>query len=215
MLTRFLSPGSGITDNYLMVCDRWREMFLNMDMEDLARRFCLKQDKDALYITYFNEQYRLDRTSGMVVLAREPDRIPAFDTAISIYNLFHYSKPQARVRGEFVPFRLVKGASPFAPAFQKTTLEPLARAFTGHTKELDLACRRLRGRPIPQGDVGYIVNAFDWMPVTVVFWDADEEFDAQANLLFDADITDFIHEETVCCVAGDLIRRLKEEAGIN
>lgn len=215
MLTRFLSPEKGVTDNYLMVCDKWREIFLNMDMDELAERFHLKQDADALYITYFNEQYRLDRTSGMVVLEQKPDQLPSFDTAMSIYNLFYYSKPGARLRGEFVPFRLVKGASPFAPAFQKTALEPLARAFTGHIEELSLACQRLKGRPIVQGDVGYVINAFQWMPVTMVFWDADEEFEAQANLLFDADITDFIHEETVCCIAGDLIRRLKEEAGID
>lgn len=25
---------------------------------------------------------------------------------------------------------------------------------------------------------------------------------AQANLLFGAELTDFVHEETVCCVAG-------------
>ena len=51
------------------------------------------------------------------------------------------------------------------------------------------------------------------MPLTVLFWDGDEEFEAQANILFDADITDFIHEETVVCVAADLVRRLAEEAG--
>lgn len=215
MRTRFLDPDSGITDNYLMTCDRWREIFLTMDMKELAERFHLNQDADALYITYFNEQYRLDRATGMVTLEREPDLLPCFNTAISIYNLFYYSKPGASVRGEFVPFRLVKRASPFAPAFQRNTLEPLARTFTGHVKELSLACQKLNGRPIPQGDVGYVIDAFAWMPLTIVFWDADEEFDAQANILFDADITDFIHEETVCCIAGDLVRRLKEESGIS
>ena len=59
-----------------------------------------------------------------------------------------------------------------------------------------------------------MLHAFDWMPVAVLFWDGDDEFAAQANLLFDADITDFIHEETVCCIAADVIRRLTEEAGM-
>lgn len=214
MLTRFLDPDSNITDNYLMTCDRWRETFRAMDKDELAGRFHLKQDADALYITYYSEEYRLDRATGMVTLTREPELLPCFNTAISIYNLFYYSKPGAKVRGEFVPFRPVKRASPFAPAFQKNTLEPLARMFTGQTEALHRACQRLGGRPIPQGDAGYVVDAFAWMPLTVVFWDADDEFDAQANILFDADITDFIHEETVCCIAGDLIRRLSEEAGL-
>ena len=65
------------------------------------------------------------------------------------------------------------------------------------------------------GDVGFVVRAFDFMPVMVVFWDEDDEFPAQANMLFDADITDYIHEETVCCIAGKVMERLVEEAGLN
>ena len=53
------------------------------------------------------------------------------------------------------------------------------------------------------------------MRLEVVFWDGDEEFPAQANILFDGDITDFLHEETVVCVAADLFRRLVEEAGLS
>ena len=48
----------------------------------------------------------------------------------------------------------------------------------------------------------------------MVFWNGDEEFSAQANLLFDVSITDFTHVETVCAVAGDLMRRLRELAGL-
>ena len=62
--------------------------------------------------------------------------------------------------------------------------------------------------------MGYVIHAFPWMPLTVIFWDGDEEFDAQANMLFDAEITDFLHEETVVCVASDFARRLGEESGI-
>ncbi|MBQ8184320.1 MAG: DUF3786 domain-containing protein [Lachnospiraceae bacterium] len=52
------------------------------------------------------------------------------------------------------------------------------------------------------------------MPLTVVFWDGDEEFGAQANILFDGDITDFLHEETVVLLAADLVRHLVEHSGV-
>ena len=52
------------------------------------------------------------------------------------------------------------------------------------------------------------------MPLTMVFWDGDDEFPAQANILFEAEITDFLHEETVVLVASELFRRLVEESGI-
>lgn len=201
-------------DNYELTCERWRKIFQEMDHEQLIRRFGLEATEQALFITYYHEKYRLDRETGMITLCSDPDRKLAFNTVICIYNLFHYAKPDAKVCGEFVPFRKVKRAAPFDPAFQRTILKPLAAAFEGHVEEMRTACQALGGEKISQGDVGYVIKAFDCIPVTVIFWDGDDEFQAQANMLFDADITNFLHEETVCCVASDLVRRLCEEANL-
>ncbi|MDO4337333.1 MAG: DUF3786 domain-containing protein [Eubacteriales bacterium] len=207
-------PEGKPVDNYEMTCEKWRKLFLEMDHKELTDRFRLESDEAALYIIYYGEKYRLDRRSGMITLTADPERRLAFNTIISIYNLFYYSKPDAKNKGEFVPFRLVKRAAPFDPAFQRTIIKPLARTFSGRPEQLEKACLSLKGTPVRQGDVGYIIHAFDCIPVMVVFWDGDEEFEAQANILFDANITDFLHEETVCCIASDLVRRLAEEAGL-
>lgn len=202
------------TDNYAMVCEKWRKLFLEMDMEDLARRFNLETDEGALYITFFCERFRLDRRTGMITSIDDPEKRLRFNTLMSIYHLFYYSKPEAKINGTFIPFRQVKGASPFDPAFQRTVLKPLAETFSGHQDLLEQACRQLEGRPIRQGDVGYVINAFDPIPLTVIFWDGDEEFSAQANILFDADITDFLHEETVVCLASEFADRLIKRSGL-
>lgn len=204
----------GRIDNYEVVCDKWRKIYLEMDREELIQRFHLEDDEEAVYVVYYHEKYRLDKESGMLTLVCDPDRKLAFNTVMSIYNLFYYSKPGARVKGEFVPYRQVKRAAPFAPAFQRTVVKPLAKKFNGRAELLEKACKALGGTPIRQGDVGYQLNAFDCMPVQVLFWDGDDEFEAQANILFDADITDFLHEESVCCIGSDLVRRLSEEAGL-
>ena len=201
-------------DHYELTCENWRNKFLEMDQEELIRRFSLEADEKALYIPYFSQIYRIDRTTGMTTLTDDPEKRLKFNTIITIYNLFYYAKPQAKVCGTFVPFRHVKRAAPFDPTFQRTILKPLAQTFNGHIQELEKACLALHGTPISQGDVGYVIHAFPWMPLTVIFWDGDEEFDAQANMLFDAEITNFLHEETVVCVASDFARRLGEESGI-
>lgn len=215
MRASYISHEDGKTaDNYEMTCETWRKIFLDMNQEELIRRFHLKNDDCAIYITYYNEIYRIDRKNGMITLLHDPERRISFNTLMSIYNLFYYSKPDAKVRGEFVPFRQVKRAAPFDSAFQRTVVKMLAKRFDGHCELMEKACQALNGRSIRQGDVGYVIDAFDCVPVTVVFWDGDDEFEAQANILFDADITDFIHEETVCCIGSDAVRRLSEEAGL-
>lgn len=199
--------------NYDRLNENWRNLFLQMDHEELARRFRLKMDDGALYITFYGRQYRLDRRSGAVTEAENPDAPVSFDESMSILNMLYYSRPGASVSGRFVPFRDVKGASPFAPAFEKSVASGLAAPFEGRLDALKRACETLGGEKIPQGDAGYILRAFDFMPVMLVFWDGDDEFGAQANLLFDARITDFTHEESVCCIAGALMHRLQELAG--
>lgn len=199
-------------DNYKALEEKWGKIFAAMDHRELAKRFGLEEDSKALYITYFGRRYRLEKEDGKITLETNPSRELTFDTQMVIYHLFYYSKPDAKVRGEFVPFRQVKRAAPFESAYKRTILDPLARTFDGHAGELREACQALGGRRIPQGDAGYVIQAFSCMPLTVVFWDGDEEFPAQANILFDADITDFLHEETVVCLAADFARRLAEEA---
>lgn len=185
-----------------------------MDHGELLRRFRLREEDGALCIVFFGLEYRIDRLSGEMTVAGQPGRPVSFDERMSILNLFHYSVPGASVRGRFVPFRDVKGAAPYAPAFEKSVAAGLAKPFDGKAGRLKAACEALGGEPTGRGDVGFILRAFDFMPVMLAFWDGDDEFAAQANLLFDADVTDFIHEETVCCVAGALMRRLRELAGV-
>lgn len=200
-------------NRYVALCDVWREKYLQLDREELKERFHLKSDAESHYITYFHQQYRIDQSTGMIFLQSDPERELGFDTVMAVYHLFYYAKPYAKVSGVFVPFREVKRAAPFDAAFKRGVLGTAARDFEGRLEELHRACRALGGQPLKQGDAGYQINAFDCMPLQMLFWDGDEEFPAQANVLFDADITDFLHEETVVLIGGELFRRLREEAG--
>ena len=60
------------------------------------------------------------------------------------------------------------------------------------------------------GDVSSLIPLFDFMPVMVQFWDADEEFDAVLKIMWDRNTLDFMHFETTFYAAGHLLRRLKE-----
>ena len=202
------------SDNYQELCRQWQERYLSMDRNELKARFNLRADDHAHYITYYQDEYRLDQQDGSLTLVSDPNRVISFNTTMAIYTLFHYSKPEAKVCGEFVPFREVKRAAPFAPAFQRMIVDPFCKSFSGQIGLLKSACEALHGQPIPQGDIGAVFHAFDWMPVRLAFWDGDDEFDAQATILFDANITDFLHEESVVCIGADLVRRLCEEAGL-
>ncbi|MCI8591480.1 MAG: DUF3786 domain-containing protein [Lachnospiraceae bacterium] len=200
--------------NYDAVLNNWRQKFLAMDHEALARRFRLAIDDEALYITYYAHPLRIGRRSGDVRYEGKPEVTPPFNTAITIYNLFHYAVDRPAASGKLVPFYEVKRVYPFEQAYRQTILKKLEGCFTGHVAELKQACEKLGGRPLSQGDAGYELPVFPFFTIAVLFWDADEEFASQANMLFDSNITDFLHEENVVGVASDAVYYLTEAAGL-
>ena len=197
--------------NYDQVIENWRLKFLEMDQEELIRKFQLEADEEFLYIIYFSKKFRIDRKNGFIT---EDGKSPGFDTVMNIYNTFYYSAAHPVASGNLVAFRQVKRVSPFEAAYRRTIIFRLQELFAGKTEELRKACEALGGTLLPQGDVGYVLPVFPFLNIAVLFWDKDEEFEAQANMLFDSEITEFMHEENVVCVAADAVYYLTLAAGM-
>lgn len=197
--------------NYDQVIENWRLKFLEMDQEELIRKFQLEADEEFLYIIYFSKKFRIDRKNGFIT---ENGKSPGFDTVMNIYNTFYYSAAHPVASGNLVAFRQVKRVYPFEAAYRRTIIFRLQELFAGKTEELRKACEALGGTLLPQGDVGYVLPVFPFLNIAVLFWDKDEEFEAQANMLFDSEITEFMHEENVVCVAADAVYYLTLAAGM-
>lgn len=197
--------------NYDQVIENWRLKFLEMDQEELIRKFQLVADEEFLYIIYFSKRFRIDRKNGFIT---ENGKSPGFDTVMNIYNTFYYSAAHPVASGNLVAFRQVKRVYPFEAAYRRTIISRLQELFSGKTEELRKACEALGGTLLPQGDVGYVLPVFPFLNIAVLFWDKDEEFEAQANMLFDSEITEFMHEENVVCVAADAVYYLTLAAGM-
>ena len=197
--------------NYDQVIENWRLKFLEMDQEELIRKFQLEADEEFLYIIYFSKRFRIDRKTGFIT---EDGKSPGFDTVMNIYNTFYYSAAHPVASGNLVAFRQVKRVYPFEAAYRRTIISRLQELFAGKTEELRKACEVLGGTLLPQGDVGYVLPVFPFLNIAVLFWDKDEEFEAQANMLFDSEITEFMHEENVVGVAADAVYYLTLAAGM-
>ena len=197
--------------NYDQVIENWRLKFLEMDQEELIRKFQLEADEEFLYIIYFSKRFRIDRKTGFIT---EDGKSPGFDTVMNIYNTFYYSAAHPVASGNLVAFRQVKRVYPFEAAYRRTIISRLQELFSGKTEELRKACEALGGTLLPQGDVGYVLPVFPFLNIAVLFWDKDEEFEAQGNILFDYSATDYNHVESAVSTAEMGVRRLAEVAGL-
>ena len=204
-------------DNYELLIEQWREKTLTFDYKERYEALGLPgySDDGDLPIESFGRLYMISREDGRVRDVEKPDRKLSYQTVLSIYHLFYFSAKRPVNSGRFVPFRDVKRCAPFDPAFKKLILMPFARAFEGRKELLIEAGEKLGYKRIKYSDAGFEARAFECMPVQILFWDGDDEFPAQANILFDENITDFTHEETVVVIGENAVRSLVEAAGLD
>ncbi len=202
------------TSNYDKWCEQWRQRFLSMDQAQLMQLLPeLKVEGDFLTIVHFGKKYGIHRRQGHIVSLE--DVLPVSTTVqLNIYTLFGYVSPTALFRDEWVPFEKLRSTSPFAAAFHKGIITPFARTFSGHMDALQSAFESLGGVRLPHSDLGYQIKAFECIPMRFLFWEGDEDFPAQANILFDKSATDFIHGESIVTIASLGLHRLAEEAGL-
>lgn len=200
--------------NYEKWCEEWSHKFLQMDLDDLKLRVPELQDRGSfLSISHFGKQYEIAKETGIIKEADSALPVP-YMIRLNIYTLFAYAKPYAHLQNQWVPFEQLQNARPFAPAFRRGTIEAFAQTFSGHLSELSRAFQKLGGIKLPYSDLGYQINAFSCIPIQFLFWDGDDEFPAQGNILFDKSATDFIHVESTTTIASVGLRRLTEEAGL-
>jgi len=214
--------------NYEKLCEDWRLKFLELDQEKLCRRLPeLKQEGEYLTLFHFGQKYGVHRQTGQIFAlsdwimrggaddkASEALEEVSVNVRLDIYNLFWYSKETAYFQNRWVPFRELKNAGPFAPAFEKNILKPLAATFEGKPDKLREAAQALGGEMLSQADVGFILQCFVCITMQFLFWDGDDEFPAQANILFDYSATDYIHVESTVTLATEGLVRLKKAAGL-
>lgn len=198
--------------NYDITRSKMEGEFVRFDQERMIRQFHLEHTPDHLFITFVGEPYRIGRKTGKVERCL-PDGggfvQAGFNESMTIFDVLCCSKPGCRLSGEYATVTNLPGianiSAPGTAGYAET-----ARLFAGKCVALRQACERLHGEAQGVGDVAYRIPLFDFMPILLQFWDADEEFDAALKIMWDTHTLDFMHFETTFYAAGHVLARLTE-----
>ncbi len=194
--------------NYDLMRNSSQSLFLSYDIAPMVEKYALLQDADFTYITFLSEDFRISRRTGKVErLSGNAPEQATFEESMTIYDVLCYAKIDAALCGEFSSVMQLEGvaksANPGGDMFQK-----YARRFAGRKEALRKACEALGGIPYPIGEVAYQIPLFDFLPVVLQFWDADEDFEAQLIVKWDNHALRFMHFETTFYATGSLLQRL-------
>lgn len=196
--------------NHEVVCRQWREEYTGYDPSRIVRILHLEADADHLYLAYFKHPYRLRLADGILEKLEGETWTEElyFNEAMAVYHLLHYTKDLPVVSGRWVPGHTIDGVVSRNPAVKDPLLSLFEAKYAGRVEALRTACLAAGGRKLETGDAAYEFEAFPQVHLRLVFWDRDEDFPAQAQVLVDQCVTDFVHYETVGCMTADLLDRL-------
>lgn len=192
--------------NYEKVFSYFQGEFLKLDQKAAAEKLGLFCEEDAIMIPWFGNCWRIDRNTG--IITDENGNIPDVTQRLLIMHHFCFFRMDAVHSDKWVPFRQIREAACFERAYKKSAVDPIVEYFTGKTELFAQAARALGGTPVPYGDAGFRIYPLPQIGLTYIFYDADEEFEASCNILFESTVTWWIHPESVPTIASAATEKL-------
>jgi len=161
-------------------------------------------------LDYFADRYRVALGDGSVTALGGAAELSLRERVLLLHYLAQAKgTPPA---GRLITYRDLPSGLVYYPTFAKRTVDQLVRHFGENPERLVAAAATLGGWTTDLGDTGIVIPAFRNAPITLVLWHGDEEFPATANLLFDANIGDFLEPEGVTITCEVMTWRLVRAA---
>jgi len=159
-----------------------------------------------IIIDYLNQPYHIMIPECKILLEEGDTEAPLRDK-ILILHYFIGAKGTAAT-GKLIAYKQLPGGVSYFPAFSQRAIAPLVKNFGKSPELLMRAAAKLGGHEANHGDVSVTVSAFPHVPITLVLWRGDEEVAPNGNILFDANISDYLSTEDVTVLCETIIWKL-------
>jgi len=165
-----------------------------------------------IILEYLNQSYQIVFPDIGISLIDSEEEVPMRDK-ILILHYFTQAKGTP-VTNKIIAFKELPEGANYFPTFSKRAIKPLLDYFGKDLEQLIDVAQKLGGHRADYGDVAVIINAFNYVPITLVLWRGDEEFAPEGSVLFDSTISDYLSTEdiNVLCetIAWRLVKYLRE-----
>jgi hypothetical protein len=195
-------------DDYLEARRLGIEKISGRPLAELARRSGYALVGDNCLVTPFcNRSYHLKGPEFGFDDANEPGKlIPLQEQVLILHYIGADELPEPM--GRWIAYREIPGAAFYMAAFVKRAIDPLKKVFGTNLAGLTTAAGRLDALPVATGDAAFQFRVFPKIDLQVILWQGDEEFDAEANVVFDAAAGRILSPEDAAWAASLLVYRL-------
>jgi hypothetical protein len=206
-----LSPQNPYQDAYKLAC----EALVSADIKERAEKSgaTLTVGENGNHLITLNFLSRLCQIKfpDIEVTYQESDEeVPLWSKILILHYLV--KSEGLPLSGKWINFKQVPSGSIYYPAFVKRSQKPLCDFFSERLDLLERAAPTLGGEKTDYGDRAVIIPALPRVPVVLVFWSGDEEFQPEAHILFDSNISSYLSTEDVAVLCQQIVFGLIKRA---
>ncbi len=158
-------------------------------------------------ISFLNRTYQVSYPDfEFVDMADNKAEVPIQEQVL----ILHYMDAMKSISasGTWIAYREIPGASFYFSAFVQRAIDPLKKVFGKNVAALITAATKINGKPIDIGDAGFEFQVLPKIPLQLIIYEGDDEFEPEANILFDATAGEFLSPEDAAWLAGMVVYRL-------
>jgi hypothetical protein len=196
---------------YNLTIKHARQSLKEMDVADICQRSKASYSrKKGFFLSYLNYTLRID-PENFVVYSTDPEK--SIDPALEVLVL-HYLR-DARAAGQtgrWVSYRELPSGGFYYPVFRSRAESPLIKRFGSQPQLFKKAACSLGGEPAQYGDLAFKIIAFPRLSLVYILWTENEEFPANASILFDSSAQNHLHIEDLAYLGETITRELIRSA---
>ena len=197
------------------MCHRLDERFFEelaaMPAEDVCRRTLCDYDeeKSCYRINAWNGEYEVYTSPGRIAPTDRALPPVNIETGLSIvfYLLRACEKP---VTGEWISEKDLPGGVTFFRGPHSVPVHIITGRFGGDIAGFRESCLSQGGAAVDMADAAFVFRVLPRVPVAALYWRPDDEFEAEAKLLFDRSISEHLPIDVVFGLTEELCARVAE-----
>ena len=196
-------------DDYIAAKKLAVEKLAAESFEEILMRsgYHAEEGTTALTIPFLNRTYRATFPDfSFTDTADDTADVPIQEEVLILHYLT--AKNITVPTGKWVAYREIPGAGFYFSAFAKRAIDPLKKVFGRNTQALKTAAEKLSATAIDVGDAGFEFQLMPQIPMQMILWEGDDEFEPEANILFDQKVGDILSPEDIAWLAGMIVYRL-------
>ena len=193
-----------------------RRYFVELGQRDprevCARTLCEYDEARRWYtICLWGQQYQVRVDEGDIVCG--PDRgrrLPPFFDLFLVWYLLHARELEPA--GEWISEKDIVGGATFFRGPHELPTHLLTERFGDDIDDLKGRFRQLGGVPLELADAAASFLIAPRVPVAVLYWRGDEDFSAEAKILYDKTVSEHLTTDIVFALAVGVCERLGRPA---